>query len=86
MDRMTPRQREIVELTCDDDLTSDAIGYRLGIAGSSVKNHKTRVLEKFDAETMHRVCREYGEYKERRQSEDVRRALRELGAMRPEVV
>ena len=60
MDRLTPRQVEIVALCCDGDLTGKEIAYRLGVSPDTVKNHKTAIIQRLQARSFHAVCCLYG--------------------------
>jgi DNA-binding CsgD family transcriptional regulator len=82
MDALPPRQRQIVGLVCREDLTAKGVGVRLGIAADTVKNHKGAILRRLGCQTMHPVCRLYGQWEERQQASEVGRALRDGAAMR----
>jgi DNA-binding CsgD family transcriptional regulator len=82
MDALPPRQREIVDLACRRDLTAKGIGAVLGIAPDTVKNHKTAIMRRLGCQTMHAVCRLYGQWEERQAASEVGRALRDGRAMR----
>ena len=60
MDRLTPRQIEIVALCCDGDLTGEEIAYRLGVSSQTVKNHKSNIIQRLQVRSFHAVCCLYG--------------------------
>ena len=60
MDRLTPRQRELVALCCDGDLTSEEIAYKLGISPQTVKNHKSVIIQRLQVRSFHAVCCAFG--------------------------
>lgn len=83
---LTQRQQQIVSLTCDHDMTMKEISVRLGIAYFTVKNHKSLIMEKLDAHSMHRVCCIYGQWKAQAMQRLIDKAIQEFPAMRPELV
>lgn len=62
MDRLTPRQREIVALRCGTrELTTAAVARELGLNANTVKNHGTAIIRRLGTASFHGVCRLYGE-------------------------
>lgn len=66
MERLTPRQREIVELACVEGLSNAELARRLYITYDTVRNHRQRLFERLDLHTMQQVCTLYGRQDERR--------------------
>jgi DNA-binding NarL/FixJ family response regulator len=61
MDRLTPRQQEIVRLRCgDEELSRAEAAQRLCIAQGTVKCHVTEIMRRLGVVSFHAVCREYG--------------------------
>lgn len=86
MDAIPNRQREIVELTCDQDLSNPEIAYLLGVTIHTIKNQKTSIIQRFEATTMHKVCREYGIWKERNDAREVIEAFHANIGMRADSI
>lgn len=86
MDRATERQRSIITMTCEEDLTVKEIAARLSIDASTVKSHRTTIIARFRARTMFRVCAMYGEWKETQAAAEIVRLIRSKGAMRADQI
>lgn len=75
MERLTPRQREIVELRCGpNELTYEGAAAAMGIARHTVRSQCSDILLRLGVRSFNGVCREYG------------RRLDDPDALRPERV
>lgn len=66
MNRLTPRQHEVVVARCEFGETRDECAYRLGITPSTVRNHSVDIMRRLGLRSFYEVCTEYG-----RQTADV---------------
>ena len=60
IDRLTNRQREIVQLRCTEDLTWDEVALRLGVRPHTIKNHMTKILRKVGRSSSSGICFDFG--------------------------
>lgn len=56
MDRLSPRQLEIVRLRCEDELTYQEIAVRLGCHFQTVKSHMQDIFRRWDVVSTGGLC------------------------------
>lgn len=62
MDRLKPRELEVVELRCGPrELNTKEAAAALGLSRHTANTHSRRVIRKLGAKTFYGVCERYGE-------------------------
>ncbi len=70
MDRLTSRERQMVNLRCGEDLTMKQAADRMFIETQTVRNYTTATLRKLGMRSFNAVCALYGREAAERQNHD----------------
>jgi DNA-binding CsgD family transcriptional regulator len=75
IESLSPRQREVLELRCRQEMTMPEAAEAMGITHHTIKGHMTVLLRKLGRRSCQGACFDLGEY-----------GQRPVHAMRPEAV
>lgn len=80
--QLSDRHRQVVELTCDGDLSAKEVAAVLGLKEATVAWYRSAVVGALNCRTMCGVCMQWGRWRERIESGAVADALRDVRGMR----